>query len=226
MIDISYTLANGWMFLDMISWETHAHKATHTLWISSDRVMCVHTLPRGKALSSSSACNWSGSEGKGRQEEEKFTNRKGKRNMLTLMPVLFQQGGLCLLLHSVADSRLLQAATSVEKSEERFCLVDQSTENHRGAASLINTYSPFSVWLSHFNSCTYDSSFVASSGGCTGQTGRRTLRRASEAELSGLGWTAPTETCSWAAKRCCGPTAWVWTSHRASSTGWTPTMTA
>lgn len=126
MIDISYTLANGWMFLDMASWETHAYKATHTLWISSDRVMCVHTLPRGKTLSSTSACNRSSSEGKGRQEEEKFTNRKGKRNMLTLMPVLFQQGGLCLLLHSVADSRLLQAARSVEKSEERFCLwIDQ-----------------------------------------------------------------------------------------------------
>lgn len=36
-------------------------KDTHTHWIASDRVMCVHTLPWGKALTSTNACNQSGS---------------------------------------------------------------------------------------------------------------------------------------------------------------------
>lgn len=59
-----------------LSFEKHTIiNVRHTLWISSDRVMCVHTLPGGKALSSTNARNQSGSEGRGRRRRN---SQKGK----------------------------------------------------------------------------------------------------------------------------------------------------
>lgn len=55
--------------------------------------------------------------------------------------------------------------------------------------------------------------------GCTGLTGRRTPQRATEGRSRKLGWTVHITKCSWPARRCCGPMAWVWTFPRESCTG-------
>lgn len=76
---------------------------TLTLWIASDRVMCVHTLPGGKALASTNACNQSGSERSG-EEEEKLAERSRlerdslKKKCEMLMSVIFQQHIMLLVL--------------------------------------------------------------------------------------------------------------------------------